>query len=151
MRAILGTVLVVLLWVSGAEAGVREALDAYQRGDFAEAVIACRGPAEQGDASCQNLMGVFFSEGRGVPKNDTEAAHWFRKAADQGHGHACFNLGRAYQFGDGVAQSNEEAEKWYRRAAELHVPEGELALGFLLISVDRNYREGLKWVRKAAR
>ena len=151
MRAILGTVLVVLLWVSNAQAGVREALDAYQRGDFGEALMACRGPAEQGDASCQNLMGILFSEGRGVAKNDSEAARWFRKAADQGHGHACFNLGRAYQFGDGVQQSNQEAARWYRRVAELGVPEGELALGGLMISVERNYREGLKWIRKAAR
>ncbi|HKX09923.1 MAG TPA: tetratricopeptide repeat-containing serine protease family protein [Stellaceae bacterium] len=151
MRAILGAILVVLLGISGAEAGVREALDAYQKGDFGGAVVACRGPAEQADASCQNLMGVLFSEGRGVPKNDSEAAQWFRKAAEQGHGHACFNLGRAYQFGDGVKQSNEEAAKWYRKAAELRVPEGELGLGALIIMVDRNYREGLKWVRKAAR
>ena len=86
--------------------------------------MACRDPAEQGDASCQNLMGILFSEGRGVPKNDSEAARWFRKAADQGHGHACFNLGRAYQFGDGVQQSNQEAARWYRRAAELGVPFG---------------------------
>ncbi|HLJ18914.1 MAG TPA: tetratricopeptide repeat-containing serine protease family protein [Stellaceae bacterium] len=114
-------------------------------------MTACRGAAEQGDASCENLMGALFSEGRGVPKNDAEAASWFRKAADQGHGHACFNLGRAYLFGDGVKQSNEEAAKWYRKAAELHVPEGELGLGALMISVERNYREGLKWIRKAAR
>src|SRR5690242_12389700 len=107
MRAILGAVMVVLFCLADARAGVREALDAYQKGDFGGAVAACRGPAEQGDASCQNLMGVLFSEGRGVPKNASEAAQWFRKAADQGHGHACFNLGRAYQFGDGVKQSND--------------------------------------------
>jgi uncharacterized protein len=151
MRAIAGAIVILLLGVAGARAGIREALEAYQKADYAGALTACKSPAEQGDASCQNLMGVLFSEGHGIQKNEPEAARWFRKAAEQGHGHACFNLGRAYQFALGVKQSNEEAAKWYGKAAELHVPEGELGLGVLIISVDRNYREGLKWIRKAAR
>ena len=149
MRAILGVVLVVLLWVGGAEAGPREALDAFQRGDYPGALAACKTAAEKGDASCQNLMGVLYSRGRGVPKNEAEAANWFRKAAEQGHPQACFNLGRAYQFGHGVKASDEEALKWYGKAAAQHLPEAEFAVG--LLTVDRNPREGMKWIRKAAR
>jgi S1-C subfamily serine protease len=151
MRAVPGAAFVVFLWVTGAQAVVREALDAYQRGDYAGALTACKSAAEQGDASCQNLLGILYSEGRGVPKNEADAARWFRKAADQDHAIACFNLGRAYQFGRGVTQSNEEAIKWYGKAAEQHVPEGEFAYGFLLVAAERNEREGLKWIRKAAR
>src|SRR5579864_882074 len=101
MRTVAGAVFVVFLWIVGAHAGVREALDAYQRGDYPGALAGCKSAAEQGDASCQNVLGILYSEGRGVPKNDAEAARWFRKAAEQGHAHACFNLGRAYQFGRG--------------------------------------------------
>jgi len=149
MRTIVGAMLVVFLWVAGAEAGIREALDAYQKADYPGALSACRSAAEQGDASCQNLMGVLYSKGRGVPKNEAEAANWFRKAAEQGHPQACFNLGRAYQFGHGVSASDEEALKWYGKAAARHVPEAEFAVGVL--TVEQNPREGMKWIRKAAR
>jgi S1-C subfamily serine protease len=149
MRTIVGAALVVLLWVGVAEAGVREAFDAYEKGDYPGALSACRTAAQQGDASCQNLMGVLYSRGRGVPKNEAEAADWFRKAAEQGHPQACFNLGRAYQFGHGVKASDEEALKWYGKAAAQHVPEAEFAVGML--TVERNPREGMKWIRKAAR
>lgn len=151
MRAVAGAIVSLLLWVSGAQASIGEALDAYHRSDFASALATCKSAAEHGDASCQNLIGILYSEGRGVQRSEPEAARWFRKAAEQGHGQACFNLGRAYHFGLGVKQSNEEAAKWYGKAADLHVPQGELGLGVLIISVDRNYREGLKWIRKAAR
>src|SRR5690242_10020814 len=143
MRAILGAFIGVFLWISGAEAGGREALEAYQRGDYPAAFAACRMAAQQGDPSCQNLLGVLYSQGRGVQKSEAEAATWFRKAAEQGHPQACFNLGRAYQFGRGVKVSDEEALKWYAKAAAQHVPEAEFAIGML--TVERNPREGMKW------
>ncbi len=149
MRAIVFAGLVVLLAMSRAEAGPREAFNAYDRGDYSGALAACKTAAEQGDAGCQNLMGVLYSRGRGVSKNEAEAASWFRKAAEQGHPQACFNLGRAYQFGRGVKASDEEALKWYGKAAAKHLPEAEFAVG--LLTVDRNAREGMKWIRKAAR
>lgn len=149
MRAILGAALVVFLWISGAEAAGRGALEAYDRGDYPAALAACRTAAQQGDASCQNLIGILYSQGRGVQKNEAEAANWFRKAAEQGLPQACFNLGRAYQLGHGVKASDEEALKWYGKAAAQHVPEAEFAVGML--TVERNPREGMKWVRKAAR
>ena len=149
MRAFLSVLVVALLWVTGAEASIQEALDAYQKGDYPGALSACRAPAEQGNASCENLLGVLYSRGRGVPKNEAEAANWFRKAAEQGHPQACFNLGRAYQLGHGVKASDEEALKWYGKAAAQHVPEAEFAVGML--TVERNPREGMKWIRKAAR
>ena len=121
MRVVAGAIVILFLWAGGARAGIGEALDAYHKSDFAGAIAACKSAAEQGDAGCQNLMGILYSEGRGVQKNEPEAARWFRKAAEQGHGQACFNLGRAYHFGLGVKQSNDEAAKWYGKAADLHI------------------------------
>src|SRR6202040_736423 len=145
MRAIVAAFVIILALTAQAQAGIREALETYDKADYAGALAACKAAAEQGDASCENLLGVLYGEGRVVPKKDTEAARWFRKAADQGHGQACVNLGRAYERGAGVKQSNDDAATWYGKAAAQHVPEGELALGVLIAKVDHNYREAMKW------
>lgn len=46
--------------------------------------------AEQGDASAQYKLGRMYANGEGVPRNDTEAVNWFRKAAEQGLADAPF-------------------------------------------------------------
>ena len=61
--------------------------------DVAEAT---RKAAEQGDGRAQNMLGVMYGSGDGVPKDDAEALKWFRKAAEQGHATAQFNLGLRY-------------------------------------------------------
>ena len=40
--------------------------------------------AEAGDANAQNLLGVMYDVGFGVPEDDQEAVKWYRKAAAQG-------------------------------------------------------------------
>ncbi len=55
--------------------------------------------------------------GRGVPKDETEAAYWFRKAADQGDPAAQNQLGYLYSFGIGVQRDDEQAFRWFARAA----------------------------------
>ncbi|HET9031575.1 MAG TPA: tetratricopeptide repeat protein [Dokdonella sp.] len=54
---------------------------------------ALRGKAEQGDAAAQNDLGVYYTNGNGVAKNEAVAAKWYRKAADQGYATAQNNLG----------------------------------------------------------
>jgi TPR repeat protein len=52
--------------------------------------------AEQGDAEAQNSLGVFYSFGIGVDRDEREAVKWFLKAAEQGHSDAQHRLGQAY-------------------------------------------------------
>lgn len=73
--------------------------------------------AQQGHPEGQAYMGILYSWGEGVRKNDVEAARWFRLAARQGHNHAQFHLGLAYWDGEGVPQDYQEAIRWLRRAA----------------------------------
>ncbi len=49
--------------------------------DFAE----WRKKAETGDANAQFNLGVMYDNGMGVPKDDAEAAKWYRLAAEQGN------------------------------------------------------------------
>ena len=89
--------------------------------------------AEQGDANAQFILGVLYRDGDGVPKDTTEAAKWFRKAADQGiadaqvhlirlaaeQGDAAaqLKLGFKYASGNGMPQDDAEAVKWLHKAA----------------------------------
>lgn len=74
--------------------------------------------AEQGDAAAQFNLGLIYTEGQGVAKNDKLAVQWFRKAAEQGEVYAQFNLGVMYAQGRGVAKNDELAVDWFRKAAE---------------------------------
>jgi len=81
-----------------------------ERFDFTERLY---GAAEQGHAEAQNMLGLVYALGEGVPKDDTEAVKWYRKAVEQGYAEAQFNLGVMYQYGRGVPQSDIEAYAWF--------------------------------------
>ena len=62
-------------------------------------------------------LGACYQNGEGVPKDDTEAVKWYRKAAEQGNATAQYNLGSCYDFGEGVAKDDVIAYMWYNLAA----------------------------------
>ena len=49
---------------------------------YSEAMRLFRQAADLGDPQAMNNIGVMYSEGQSVPKNEAEAARWFRKAAN---------------------------------------------------------------------
>ena len=67
-----------------------------------------------GDVEAQFKLALYCDEGTGVPQNQAEAAHWYRRAAEQGHLGAQFNLAVCYETGIGVSQSYNESARWYR-------------------------------------
>ncbi len=91
---------------------------AYNKGDYATALRKFRPLAEQGDAEAQFNLGWMYTQGWGVPRDDTEAAKWWHKAAEQGNANAQGKLGFLYTQGRGVPRDDTEAVKWYRKAAE---------------------------------
>ncbi len=48
--------------------------------------------ANQGDADAQYRLGLRYFSRKGVRRNYTKAALWFRKAAEQGNVHAQYQL-----------------------------------------------------------
>ncbi len=65
--------------------------DLAQEGDQ-DALRNLINTAEQGHAEAQSNLGVMYTNGQGVPQDDTEAVKWYRKAADQGHARAQFRV-----------------------------------------------------------
>jgi TPR repeat protein len=91
--------------------------------------IGIKAKAEKGDGQAQFTLGLFFFHGRGVAKDEIEAAKWIRKAAEQGHTEAQYTLGIWLSDGTGVAKDELESFKWYRRAADKGYPLAQNALG----------------------
>ena len=71
-----------------------------------------RQAADQGDATAQFNLGVMYTNGRGVLKNDAEAVRWYRLAADQGLAEAQVVLGIMYANGRGVLKDSVLAHMW---------------------------------------
>jgi TPR repeat protein len=61
-----------------------DGMAAYNRGDYVPAIRVFRALAEQGNAKAQNVLGVMFRKGEGVPKNPARAHMWFSFAAKRG-------------------------------------------------------------------
>lgn len=137
-------------WPGVAEAGLREAVEAYRNRDFAAAMAACRPAADAGDAACENFVGELFDGGDGIAANPIEAVRWFRLSAGQGNGFAAINLGMAYATGRGVPKDLDQAESWLRRAAGQGLPEAELQLGLFLFEHRGDAKQSVKWYRSAA-
>ena len=109
--------------------------------------------AEQGDSDAQESLGVMYSVGQRVPKDDVKAAEWFRKAAEQGNVKAQFFLGGMYAMGQGVPRDMTKAAEWFRKAAEQGNDYGQLSLGYMYDighGVPRSPAKAAEWYRKAA-
>ena len=90
---------------------------------------------------------------KGVPRDRSEAAKWFRKAAEQGGASAQYFLGRACWSGDGVPQDQAEAMKWFRLAAAQDLPEAQVRLGLAYergLGSPKDTVEAARWYRMAA-
>jgi hypothetical protein len=121
--------------------------------DFSSALIQYRQAAAQGYAPAQNAVGVAYSLGNGVLKDEMQAAIWLRKAAEQGNASAQSNLAIAYEFGRGVARDILQAVAWHRKAAEQGVADSQVTLGFYYengLGVEKDEAKAVVWFRKAA-
>ena len=72
-----------------------------------------------------------YSNGEGVPQNDTEAIKWLKEAGAWGHVGAQFTLGAMYSDGEGVPENDTEAVRWYRKAAEQGLANAQFNLGVM--------------------
>jgi len=72
--------------------------------------------AKQGIAEAEYNLGLMFSRGKEVPRDDKKAVKWYRLAAEQRIAGAQSNLGLMYEKGQGVEQDYVEAHKWFNIA-----------------------------------
>jgi TPR repeat protein len=114
----LAVVLTLLLALPATAQDYKSARAAMKRGDYAAALKELQPLAEKGMSMAQHDLGVLYSKGQGVTRNDAVAARWFRKAAEGGHTNAKYLLGTMYYRGRGVPQDLVQAHMWLSLAAE---------------------------------
>lgn len=146
---------VLLLTSSTSMAGLDEGAEAYNRGDYRAAYREFVPLANDGNSAAQFNLGVMYAKGRGVTKDEAEAARWYRSAAEQGHIGAQFNLGVIYEDGRGVKRDDAEAARWYRKAADQGHADAMNQLAWTLAtSRNDSVRDGVasvNWAREALR
>ena len=109
--------------------------------------------AEKGEAEGQLNLGICYTKGEGVAKDDVEAVAWFRKAAAQGFAPAQTILGHRYFGGEGVPKDQALAVTWYRKAAEQGNASAQMSLGECYgggKGVEKDFVQAVKWYRKAS-
>ena len=110
--------------------------------------------AEGGDAVAQNEVGSRYYAGRGVPRDDAEAARWIRAAAEQGYAPAQYNLGLLHFRNRGVPGTDAEAARWYAAAARQGYAPAQAGLGYLHIygdGVEQDSVLAYMWLELAVR
>jgi uncharacterized protein len=109
--------------------------------------------AGQGFIKQELELAADYFAGRGVPRDLSQAAYWYRKAAEQGNPPAQVNLGYMYTVGMGVSRDTAEAVKWYRRAASSNSPDAKVNLASLYMrgdGVKQDKEEALRLLKSAA-
>lgn len=94
-----------------------------------------------------------YMAGRGVAKDASTAAHWYRTAADQGDPAAQNELGFLYLTGVGVQADDTEAFKWFARAAGSGFEPAKLNMAVMYMhgqGVTRDTSLGLEMLRDLA-
>jgi localization factor PodJL len=114
---------------------------------------ALRAAAIAGDMAAQYEIAARFGEGRGVPRNERQAAYWLELAAKQGLAPAQFRLGGYYEKGVGVKKDLAAARDLYLAAAAKGNGKAMHNLAVLYadgVNGRSDYRTAALWFRKAA-
>ncbi len=150
-RSVQASLLAALLCIFSAApalADMKDAWDAYNRGDYETASKLFRVEAEKGDSEAQYMLGFMYAEAMLGPRDPADAAPWYQKAADQGHPDAQDALGYFYDFGLGVPRDRAKAETLYRSATQGGSVNGKNNLAFEWADAGRNLNEALAYARE---
>jgi uncharacterized protein len=94
-----------------------------------------------------------LARGDELPRDDAEAAEWYRKAADRGSALASVDLAQRLLLGVGVPQDYSEARRRCEYAAKASFGPGAYCLGMMNkegLGSAKNLEEAAKWFLRAA-
>ena len=89
--------------------------------------------AAKGSISHEIELGAAYFVGRGVPRDEKQAAYWYEKAANSGDPAAQLQIGYFYQAGIGVPRDPARAARWFERAVAGGLVEAKINLGVAYI------------------
>ncbi|HZP88687.1 MAG TPA: SEL1-like repeat protein [Burkholderiales bacterium] len=109
--------------------------------------------ADRGCAAACNELGVCYSLGEVVGRDQARAYDLFLRGAHLGDPHAQYNVARCYAEGEGVQSDATQALHWFRQAANRGLLDGALELARMLLEEGRsqeNMGDGLSVLKQAA-
>ena len=114
---------------SPALAEIEGARDLMEEGRFVEAREALWPAARSGNADAEELIGVMYAMGLGVPRDDVRAFEWYLRSAMKGHPGAQSGIGWYYEIGRGMpAPDLVRAYMWYTLSAIGGDPDAAISL-----------------------
>jgi hypothetical protein len=131
-RAAAFLALPLLALAAPAHADVKAGVEAWQAGDYQQAVAEWRPLAVAGDADAEFNLGQAYKLGRGVPADLGQAESWYRRAAKQGHLQAEDNLGLILF----TANKRDEAMPYIKASAARGEPRAQYVLGTAMFNGD---------------
>ena len=146
------TAVMVCAVAAPADAGIDEAINAYNERDYKFALKEFSHLAEAGDNVARTYLGNMYFAGYYVPPDQPKVVELYRSAADQGHVPAQIILGKIYHAGNGVPRDYLEGTKWFRLAADQGRLDAQMILADLYAhSPDlADAAEAAKWYHLAA-
>ncbi len=108
--------LLALLFITStpALADIEGARDLMEDGKFEEARKELWPAARSGNADAEELIGVMYAMGLGVPRDDRRAFEWYLRSSLKGHPGAQSGIGWYYETGRGLpAPDLVRAYTWY--------------------------------------
>lgn len=127
-------------------ADMEEARDLMEAGAFEAAREALEIYARSGNAEAEELIGVMYALGLGVPQDDIRAFEWYLRASLKGHPGAQSGLGWYYEVGRGTAPDLVRAYLWYALSAiggDVDAPDSLAAVTPRLTAAERAQAEVL--------
>jgi len=136
-------------------AGIENARDLMEAGKFEEAYTELWPAARSGNADAEELIGVMYALGQGVPKDDQRAFEWYLRASLKGHPGAQSGIGWYYEVGRGVVGIDlVRAYMWYTLSAIGGDPDAAISLEEVVKKMTGCIRFGdqmYKWARPKPR
>lgn len=120
--------------------------------NYSEAMKYYKMAAAQEHPGAMTNIGLFYSQGRGVPQSYEKAAEWYSKAA-KNYPDALHNLGVLYSRGHGVEFDPIQAINLWVKAAERGniLSQGNLGNEYYNgILIPQDFQEAAKWYTMAA-
>lgn len=136
---------IAAVWLSSSSAVFAATPDAaalcreyFQAQKYDRAKMHCAAAAEDEDTGSQAAMGWMYLHGKGVPRNEAEAARLIKLSAEQGNIAASALLGGMYLDGAAVEKNPELAREWISKAAEGGHKGAQVMLGNLYMGERRD-------------
>ncbi|PSL18447.1 tetratricopeptide repeat protein [Shimia abyssi] len=121
--------LVLMLTAQTAFAEIETARDLMDAQDYEAAMQELLPAARSGNAEAEELIGVMYALGLGVPRDDIRAFEWYLRSSLKGHAGAQSGIGWYYEVGRGMpAPDLVRAYMWYTLSAIGGDPDAAISL-----------------------